>query len=541
LQRVVGSSPSMRASASAILVAVVLSGCGGVGTKQEVQPLIVARVQDAVGLDPAHQTDGLSLNVSAEALQGLVAFKPGTFEAQPALARSWSVTPDGKTWIFKLVPGVRFTDGTALDAKAVKFNFDRWRLPANPYHGAEPYPYYQSLFGGFPGIIKDVRAPDATTAIVELTRPFAPFLRNLALPSFGIGSPNAIMKDAAAYGRSPVGSGPYEVAEWVKDDHITLTANPAWKPAPAYVTVIVRDIPDQATSVLSLQKGDIDVLGDLRPDDAAMLSKKSGIAVYEQPANNLSYLAMNTDRKPFGDVRVRRAVAYAVDVRAIARALYAQGATVADNWTPPGMLGENAAVKAYPYDLARARALLAQAGFPQGFSTQLYFSNASRPYMPEPQRAAEAIAADLARVGINATLEPFEWGVFLQKIRDGEHPMCLIGWIGDNGDPDNFMYPLLDQDSALKGSAQNVAFWRDPAFHALMLEGQDADDPAVRKKVYMRANGVIHDQVPAIALVHATIPFAVKASIAGVVPRPDGMLRFELMKPKRSEESHAGR
>ena len=503
--------------------------------------MIVAHGQDAVGLDPAHQTDGLSLNISAEALQGLVAFKPGTFEVQPSLARSWSVTPDGKIWTFRLASGIRFTDGTSLDAKAVKFNFDRWRLPNDPYHGNEPYSYYQSLFGGFPGVIKDVRVRDACTIVVDLAQPFGPFLRNLALPSFGIGSPTAIIKDAAAYGRSPVGSGPYEVAQWVKDDHITLTANPAWRPAPAYDTVIVRDIPDQATSVLSLQKGDIDVLTDLRPDDAAMLSKQAGVAVFEQPANNVSYLAMNTEKKPFGDVRVRRAIAYAVDVRAIAHALYAHGAAAADNWTPLRMLGENSAVKAYPRDLAQARGLLAQAGFPQGFSTQLYFSNAPRPYMPEPQRTAEAIAADLALIGINATLEPFEWGVYLQKIRNGEHPMCLIGWTGDNGDPDNFMYPLLDQDSAIKGSAQNYAFWRDPAFHALMSEGQETSDQTVRKSVYMRANALIRDQVPALALVHTTVPFAVKTSIVGVVPRPDSMLNFELMKPRRPQVSHADR
>jgi peptide/nickel transport system substrate-binding protein len=524
----------------AILAAIIVEACGGGGDRQGAKTLIVARVKDAVGLDPAHQTDGLSLNISAEALQGLVAFKPGTFEIQPSLARSWTVTPDGKTWTFRLSPGMRFTDGTSLDAKAVKFNFDRWRLPKDPYHGNEPYSYYQSLFGGFPGVIKDVRARDATTVVVDLAQPFGPFLRNLALPSFGIGSPTAIIRDAAAYGRSPVGSGPYEVTEWVKDDHITLTANPDWRPVPAYDTVIVRDIPDQATSVLSLQKGDIDMLTDLRPDDAAMLSKQSGVAVYEQPANNVSYLAMNTEKKPFGDVRVRRAIAYAVDVRAIVRALYARGAAVADTWTPLGMLGENAAVKAYPYDLAQAQTLLARAGFPHGFSTQLYFSNAPRPYMPEPQRTAEAIAADLALIGINVTLEPFEWGVYLQKIRDGEHPMCLIGWTGDNGDPDNFMYPLLDQDSAVKGAAQNYAFWRDPAFHALMLEGQKTSDQSVRKNVYMRANALIRDQVPALALVHTTVPFAAKTSIAGIVPRPDSMLNFELMKPRKMEAPHGG-
>jgi peptide/nickel transport system substrate-binding protein len=523
-----------------VFALLAFAGCGTHDADTDgKKSLFVARVKDAVGLDPAHETDGLSLTISPEILQGLVEFKPGTFDVEPALARRWRVAPDGKTWTFTLKYGVHFTDGTVFDANAVKFNFDRWRFTNNPYHGNEPYAYYQSMFGGFPGVIQDVRVRDASTVVMRLSKPLGPFLRDLALPSFAIGSPAAIMQDAAGYARRPVGTGPYEVAEWVRNDHITLTANPAFQPVPWYQKVIVRDIPDPATSVLSIQKGDVDILTDPRPDDAAMLARQPGVTMYEQSANNVSYLAMNTEHKPFNDVRVRRAVAYAVDISAIVHGLYARGALVADNWTPPGMLGTDPWIKAYPRDATRARALLAQAGFPHGFSTELYFSTAPRPYMPEPQRVAEVIAANLANIGIDARLEPFEWGVYLQKIRDGEHPMCLIGWIGDNGDPDNFMYPLLDQDSAVKGSAQNLSFWRDPRFHALMLEGQRVSDQRVREGIYMRANALIHDQVPAIPLVHTTVPLAVRSSIGGVIARPDSMLNFEVMRPKRGPRARA--
>ena len=526
---------SFAALVCAALSLATLGGCANGGTAGSTATVLtIARVKDAVGLDPAHETDGLSFNIDSEILEGLVAFRPGTFDVIPALAQRWHASADGKTWTFTLRPNARFTDGTPADADAVKFNFDRWRLKNDPYHGTFPYEYYESQFGGFPGLLLDVRAPDAHTVIFKLREPLGPFLRNLAMPSFAIGSPTAIKKDPVAYSLQPIGTGPYELSEWVKDDHITLSANPDWQPQPAYATVIVRDIPDQATSVLSLEKGDIDGLTDPRPDDAAELAKQPGIAIYEQPSNNVSYLALNVDHEPFGDVRVRRAVAYAVDVRAIVSGLYSKGASVAANWTPPGMLGENLALKAYPHDVARARALLAQAGFPHGFSTELYYGTAPRPYMPEPQRVAEAIAANLRDAGVNVTLEPFEWGVYLQKIRDGEHPMCLIGWTGDNGDPDNFMYVLLDQDSAVKGAAQNYSFWRDPAYHQLMLAGQRTLDRAARNTIYMRANALIHDQVPAISLVHTTVPLAMKSSVEGVIPRPDSILDFELMKPKAS-------
>ncbi len=524
----------------AILLALALGagtlaacGGGGEGSGASGPQLVIGRVKDVVGLDPSHETDGISHTTTQLIFQNLVRFKPGTFEIEPEIADSWTTSADGKTWTFKLKPDLKFTDGTPLDANAVKFNFDRWRLKTHPYHGNYSYAYYTSQFGGYPGVIADVVVAGPTEVSFKLTTPFGPFLRNIAMPPFAIGSPDAIKKDPEAFALKPVASGPYAVAEWVKNDHITLTANPGYNgPKPAYATIIIRDIPDQSTGTLSMQKGDIDGLIDPRPDDVKTLAEQKGLTIYSQPTNNVMYLALNMDRKPFDDVRVRRAVALAIDKDAIAKGFYAAGAMAADNWTPPGMLGENKAVKAYPHDIAQAKALLAQAGFPNGFSTQLYLPTAPRPYMPEPQRIAEAIQANLKDVGIDATLTPLEFGVFLSKVRNGEHPMCLIGWTGDNGDPDNFMYTLLDRDSAVKGDAQNYSFWRDARFHELMLRGQRTTDEARRQAIYAEANALIHDQAPAIPITHSVVQFVMKSSIGGVVPTPESMIHFELMKPK---------
>jgi peptide/nickel transport system substrate-binding protein len=533
----------MNARTIVILAAVALAGCGGrpgdatsaaAANGASAATLVVARVKDAVGLDPAVQTDGLSLTVSQEIFQNLVRFKPGGFDVVPDAAASWKTSADGKTWTFALRPGLKFSDGTPLDAKAVKFNFDRWRVSSDPNRGNFPFGYYASMFGGFDGksAIAGVDAPAPLTVVIRLRAPSAPLLRDLAMPSFGIGSPTAIAKGAVAFDQIPVGSGPYTVAEWVHDDHITLQANPLWSgPKPAYGTVVLRDIPDQSTSVLSMKKGDVDMLIDPRPDDAKDLAKQPGIAIYHPPSNNVSYLALNVEKKPFDDVRVRRAIAYAIDKSALAKSFYSEGAIVADNWTPVGMLGGTPAVTAYPHDVAKAKALLAQAGASH-LATELYYPTSPRPYMPEPQRVAEAIQADLKEVGIDVTLEPFEFGVFLTKVRNGEHPMCLIGWTGDNGDPDNFMYALLDRDSAVKGRAQNYSFWRDPAFHALMLAGQQTVDPKKRQDIYARANAMIHDQAPAIPLVHSVVSFAAKSSVAGVVASPDTSFNFITMHPK---------
>lgn len=494
--------------------------------------LVEARVKDAVSLDPATAVDGLSLNITSEIFENLVRFKPGSFQVEPQIARSWRMTSSGKRWTFSLRPGLKFSDGTPLDAQAVKFNFDRWRLVGNPYHRNGVYAYYADMFGGFPGNIADVIVEDPADVAFVLKRPQGPFLRNIAMPSFAIGSPAAIRNDSDAYALKPIGSGPYAVAEWVKDDHITLQANPRFAGSkPAYTSVVIRDIPDPATSVLSLQKGDVDVLTDPRPDDAAALSKQRGITIYHQPSNNNSYLAMNMEKKPFDNLKVRQAVAYAINIPAIVKGFYSSGAVVADNWTPARMLGQNPNVKAYSYDPLKAKALLKEAGIDGDFVTQLYYPTAPRPYMPEPQRIAEAIQADLKKVGIEVTLQPFEFGVFLQKVQNGEHAMCLIGWTGDNGDPDNFFYPLLDQDSAHKPNAQNYAFWRDPNFHQLMVDGQTSIDERVRAAIYRRANAMVHDLVPAIPIVHTTVPVALRSSIGGYIPRPDSIINFELLKP----------
>lgn len=529
---------AQRRLAGVVLSALALAGCGSGAAPSSGGPtLVVARVKDAVGLDPAIQTDGLSLNITSEIFRNLVRFKSGTFDVVPDLAQSWTSSADGRVWTFVLQRALKFSDGSALDAAAVKFNFDRWRLAANPNHGNLPYGYWASQFGGFDkaSMVTDVAAPARDRVVITLKRAFAPFLHNLAMPSFAIGAPDAITADLHGFDLKPVSAGPYALAEWVKDDHITLVANPNYAgPRPAYATVIVRDIPDQSTSVLSMQKGDIDVLVDPRPDDAKMLAAQPGIRLYRQPSNNLMYLALNVEKKPFENLAVRQAIAYAIDKAAIAHSFYALGAEVADNWTPPGMLGGNPAVKAYPFDIAEAKRLLSRAGFAGGFSTELYYPTPPRPYMPEPQRVAETIQADLHKVGINLTLEPFEFGVFLTKVRNGEHPMCLIGWTGDNGDPDNFMYDLLDQDSAVKGQAQNYAFWRDPAFHALMLAGQSTIDETKRGAIYQRANAMIREQAPEIPIVHSVVSFAAKSSIGGIIPRPDSLIEFNLMIPPRS-------
>jgi peptide/nickel transport system substrate-binding protein len=391
------------------------------------------------------------------------------------------------------------------------------------------------MFGGFPGLIVDVQAPASDKVVFTLTRPFAPFLRDVAMPAFAIGSPKAIRNGLGDFAQRPIGYGPYTLASWVKDDRITLHAYPGYPVKAGFPTVVLR-VMKPSDSIQAITAGTIDIIADPQPQDADRLAQAPGVTIYLQPANNNSYLAVNMDRVPFDRLGVRLAIAYALDVRGMVKSYFPKGAIVADNWMPPGMMGDNSAVKTYPFDVAKAKAELASAGYTNGFETNLLYPNIPRPYLPEPERTARAIAAQLGAIGIKVDLQPYEWGRFLDKVHNGEHAMCLAGWYGDNGDPDNFLYTLLDRDAAHRPNAQNYSFWRDQQFHDLMIAGQTTSDPAKRTAIYQQATALIGAMVPAIPIAHMEVPVAVRSSIGGYVPNPDTHISFEFLYPKPASQ-----
>jgi peptide/nickel transport system substrate-binding protein len=516
----------------AALAAAALLACAGCAQQSNgSQTLVFGRNKDAVKLDPAVATDGMSLNVARATMEGLTQYAPGSFDIRPWLATSWTLSPDGRTWTFVLRHNVKFQDGTDFDAAAVKTNIDRWRLKDDPLHVElkGDYSYYQDQFGGLPGVIKDVRvlAPDKVQIV--LTKPVAPMLANLAMPAFAMSSPAAMKARGADYFREPIGTGPYQVTDWVKDDHITLKAfDGYWGAKPRIQTVILRDIPDPSSSLIALQKGEIDGWEYPQPNDLPLIAKDKALALYHMPPNNVMYLALNNGRRPFDNVLVRRAINEAIDAKAIVKNFYDPSAQVADEFLPEAVWPHGVKVS-YPYDPADARALLAKAGYPNGFSTTLWYMSLPRPYLPEPQRVAEAIQANLKSVGINATLEGFEWGTYLQRVQNAEADMALFGWSGDNGDPDNYLYVLLDRDSATPPGAQNVCFWKDPRFHQLVTQAQVVTDKSKRSALYKQALALVHDQAPCVPLAHTSPPISFNVKVKGYVPHPDSAELFQDM------------
>lgn len=488
--------------------------------------LIIGRGGDSVSLDGSIVTDGESLKIAHQVFDSLLEYKEGTTEVEPALAESWEISTDGLTYTFHLRQGVKFHDGTDFNADAVVFNFNRWSDPKSEYKfEGDSFDYYDSMFGpDGDRVIKEVTAPDENTAVFTLNKPQAPFLQNIAMTCFGIASPTAVKEKKENFKNEPVGTGPFVFKEWKRNDSITLEKNPNyWKEGlPKLNKVIVRSIPDNSARFNALQNGEIDLMEDVSPDNLSQLESNSALQKIERPPFNVAYIGFNLKKKPFDDPKVRVALNYAVNKQGIIDAFFAGQAQPAVNPMPPTLWGYNDSVQDYTYDLDKAKQLLADAGYPDGLPGEytFYAMPVSRPYMPDGKKVAEAIQADFAKIGVKVNIESPEWATYLDDTKAGEKDdLYMMGWTGDNGDPDNFIYTLLDKD-AIPGN--NRSFYANDDLHKLLIQAQQETDQDKRADLYKQAQVIIKQDAPWIPLVHTTPILAAKANLKGFVPDPTG-------------------
>jgi peptide/nickel transport system substrate-binding protein len=298
-----------------------------------------------------------------------------------------------------------------------------------------------------------------------------------------------------------------------------------WGPKAYLDKVVFRSIPENTVRLLALESGEIMGMDGINTELAKRLAGNASFKLLMQPGMNVGYMAMNMDKPPFDNANVRVAINHAVNREGIVAGLYGGYGTPAVNPLPPTLWGYNRSITGYAFDPAKAKELLAQAGFPNGFKTELWAMTGPRPYMPDPLKVAEAIQADLKNVGIEATLKTLEWGTYLDQVQGGKAPMSLFGWTGDNGDPDNFLYTLLGT-AATRLPAQNVAFYRSPEADSLMLEAQAEVDQAKRAALYEQAQAVIHRDAPWVPLAHMTQLIAFQGRVHGYPMHPTGKVRL---------------
>jgi peptide/nickel transport system substrate-binding protein len=313
-----------------------------------------------------------------------------------------------------------------------------------------------------------------------------------------------------------------------KNDSITLEKNKDyWKQGyPKLDKIIIKSIPDNAARFTALQSGDIDMMDGLNPDDVKLVTANSKLQLFKQPGMNVAYLAFNTQKPPFNNPKVRQALNYAVNKEGIIKSFYAGLAIPAVNPMPDIIWGYNKDIKDYEYNLDKAKKLLAEAGYPNGFETDFYAMTEPRGYMPNGKKVAEYMQEDFAKIGVKTKIVTYDWQTYLDRTGKGEHPMALMGWNGDNGDPDNFLYVLLDKDNTRTPNAGNIAFYMSDELHDVLIKAQRSSDKNERIQLYEKAQEIIKKDAPWVPLVHATVPVAAKKQVTGFIPHPTGNLNL---------------
>jgi len=523
-----------------IMFVASFSGCVEEETPTE-KALIFGMSGDADKLDPADVTDGESISRMDNIFESLVEYTSGGTDIQPALANSWNISEDGLNITLNLRTDVKFHDGTDFNADAVVFSFERQYNTTHMYHQYGEWAYWGYMFSD----IDWVEKIDDYEVIIHLKTPNAAIMTSLAMFTVAIVSPTNAEKWGEDAFKHPVGTGPFKFVEWVKDDHITLEANKDyWREPPKLDKLIFRVIEDPSARLLAIQAGEIHGMEYPDPASFDIIESNSDLQLLTQAGMNVGYLAMNTGYgyydenengvqdsneswvktpgyfEPLTKVKVRQAINYAINKSSIIEHLYKGTALVAKNGMPPFMLGYNDDVEDYSYDPDMAKKLLKDAGYPNGFNTTLWVMPVSRPYMFDPPKIAEAIQSYLADVGINVELYQIDWSTYLEETENGEHPMCLLGWTGDNGDPDNFLRVLYSPDSASIGTAGNVAFYNRTEVQeklALAVQIYDVDE---RAQLYEEAQTLIHEDAPFVYLAHATQNMVFRSNVKGYVLNP---------------------
>ncbi|MHA6260291.1 ABC transporter substrate-binding protein [Sporosarcina sp. CAU 1771] len=482
--------------------------------------LVFGRGADSTSLDPSRVTEGESFKVTKNLYETLVEFGEGDTTVGEGLATAWEPTEDGLMYTFTLREGVKFHDGTDFNADAVVYNFERW---ANG--DAEMFPYYSSMFGGFKDdegrVIESVTADGDYTVVFKLTRAQAPFLKNLAMNMFAIASPAAIEEFGDKLGSNPVGTGPFKFVEWRPNETITIERfEDYWQEGlPKLARVIFKSIPDNSARLNELLAGDIDLADGIDPSDGVTIEDNADLQLFVRPSMNVGYLGLTVTRPPFDKKEVRQAMNYAIDKQSIIDAFFEGRAVSAKNPIPPSISGYNDDIEEYPYDPEKAKELLAEAGLADGFDMDLWAMPVPRPYMPDGGKVAEVIQKNLADVGINAKIVQFEWATYLEKASNGEADAFMLGWTGDNGDADNFIYVLLDKDNI---GSNNYTYYENDELHDLLIEAQTEVDEDKRNEIYKKAQEIIHEEAPWVPLAHSTPLLGGAANLTGFVPHPTG-------------------
>ncbi|MDR6887590.1 MULTISPECIES: ABC transporter substrate-binding protein [Variovorax] len=488
---------------------------------------------------PGVNTTGTSFDVTTQVYNTIVEFERGGTKVVPGLAEKWDISADGTQYTFHLRKGVKWHSTSKSFKPTRDFNADdfifmlerQWK-ESDPFFKvtSQNHSYFNDM--GMPKLLKSVDRVDEYTVKIVLNKAEAPFLANLAMQYAGIQSKEyaiAMLKAGTPekVDQDPIGTGPFYLVQYQKDAVIRFKAFPQYWGGKAKIDDLVFAItPDASVRWAKLQKGECHVMPYPNPADLDAIRKDPNVQLLEQPGLNVGYLSYNTTKKPFDDVRVRKAINMAINKKAIIDGVYLSTGVAAKNPIPPTMWSYNDATKDDAYDPEAAKKLLAQAGLADGFSTDLWAMPVQRPYNPNAKRIAELMQADLAKIGVKAEIKSFEWGEYRKRLQAGEHQMGMLGWTGDNGDPDNFLYTLLGCASAQSASGSNISKFCYQPYEDLVLKAKTATKQADRDALYKKAQVIFKEQAPWFTIAHAVQLKPVRKEVVDFKLSPFGRHTF---------------
>jgi len=524
----------LAATAAASMAGTQLANAADIPNKT----LVYCSEGSPAGFDPAQYTTGVDFTANTFTVYNrLVEFERGGTKVEPGLAEKWEVSPDGKTYTFHLRHGVKFHTTSwfkptrEFNADDVVFTFNRMLDPNNPFRKAYPvqFPYFTDM--GLDKLIDKVEKVDPYTVKFTLKEVNAPFIQNLAMEYASILSAeyaDSLMKDgkAADINQKPVGTGPFIFRSYTKDATIRFDGNPDyWKPNTVKISKLIFSItPDAGVRVQKLKAGECQVMSYPRPADIAPLKADSNIDMPSQPGFNLGYLSYNVTHKPVDKLEVRQALDMAINKKAIIDSVYQGAGQAATNPMPPTQWSYDKSLKMPAYDTEKAKALLAKAGFPNGFDITLWAMPVQRAYNPNGRLMAEMIQADWAKIGVKAKIVTYEWGEYIKRAHAGEDDTMLIGWTGDNGDPDNWLGTLLGCDAV---NGNNFGKWCYKPFDELVQKGRETSNQADRTKFYQQAQQIFAQQLPFSPIAHSTVYQPVSKKVVDMRIEPLGYARFD--------------
>lgn len=502
-------------------LAAALAGCGGgsgSGSKIPKDMLVVGVATDVASIDPAVAME--NWQVPYYCYERLVQYKmengkPST-EVEGSLAKSWTVSEDGLTWTFKLNPGHKFDDGTAVDAKAVKFSFDRVKAIKKG-----PSDYFK--------LVESVEAPDAETVVIKLTRPFAPFLQTLAVDSGNIVNPKVMEHEkdgdfgSGYLANHSAGSGPYKVAEFSQGQSIKLAVNEHYAgKAPALKTIVFQIVKDPSAQRLQLEKGDLDIAAGIPMNQLEELKNNKDITVNEAPGMLASVIYLNNTKAPLDNVKFRQALSYAVDYKGIIDGAVKGHGEQLTTPVPKGMWGRDDNAAGYSYDVNKAKELLSQSGVAAGTQLTLLYSD----NQPFNETQALMLQNNFKAIGIDLKLEKTAWPTFRERVDKKDFELGMGTWSPDYADPQNYMSYWFD--SGYFGLAGNRSFYKNDKVDALLREAESSSDHQRRIQLYQEAQQLVLADAPYLFLFQTNAMVPMRKTVKGFVYNPmlDNMYNF---------------